>query len=166
MSQGARAGATLSLPSSLRGLPRQEGVYPSTLALSLGAQAGTGPPGMAGDGQVGVEAGAWASGHWRTRRDTGPITECEGERAGVLSPGPASACGRVQPGSQGRSWPSRCRGACHAAGISSSSSWGAGRANPPQGDPGRGCCRAPCRGSRKRGQGPSRAVGAGHGVVW
>ena len=165
LSQGARAGATLPLPSPLwpaspgRGLPEHFSSLP-------GCSGRDWPPWYGWDGQVGVEAGAWASGHWRTRRGTGPITECEGERAGVLSPGPASACGKVQPGSQGRSWPSRCRGACHAAGISSSSSWGAGRANPPQGAPGRGCCRAPCRGSRKRGQGPSRAVGAGHGVVW
>lgn len=64
--------------------------------------------------------------------------------AGALSPGPASVCGRVRPESPRRSWPSRCRGACHVAGTSSSSSWGAGRATLPLGAPGGSRCRAPC----------------------
>lgn len=109
VSQGARAGATLPPPlatvwpaSPGRGLPKHFSSLP-------GCSGRDWPPWYGWDGQVGVEAGS-ASGHWRTSRGTGPITECEGERAGPSSPGPASACGRVQPGSQGRSWPSRCRG--------------------------------------------------------
>lgn len=172
MSRGAWAGghaapplASAWPPSPGRGLPECFSSLPGCPGQDRPHWHGWVGPGRGGGRSLSLRAGA----RWRTLPGTGPITECEGERAGILSPGPASACGRVRPGSPGRSWPSRCRGACHAAGISSFSSGGAGRATPPRGAPGGGCCRAPCRGSRQRGQGSGRVVGAGHWgsvVVW
>lgn len=73
---------------------------------------------------------------------------------------PAGGPGLDPPGNHGQVGVG-VGGACRAAGISFSSSWGAGRMTPTREPPGVCCCRAPRRGGEQRGQGPGPMEASG-----